>query len=440
MRQRIAVTIALLGCMTTCALPPQAVGEPVDESLAARQEETALAQMRPIPPSNAVIVAWNQKAYDIAFAEDQFLTFKGQRAHAMMHIAMHDALNAVVPAYRQYAHVRRDPSAHPIAAAAQAARDVLLSQYPNQRTILDAELFNSLSSVPDGPPKTRGIALGRHSAAVILALRAGDGWDFPGSYTFGQGPGNYQTTPPWNGFVVQPGFRFAKPFGLKAADQLRPAPPPALESPDYAAAYQEVKERGRADSTLRSPDETGYALWWMEFAEGSVNRLARELVAERRTHLWRAARLFALLNMTLFDGYVATWDAKFEYDHWRPYTAIREAAGDPNPATEPDSGWEPLRPVPPFPEYVSAHAAACAGSFEILRRSFGHHLSFTMQTITAPPEMPTRAFTDFRAAAAECADSRVQLGWHFRYATDAGNRLGRGVARYIVVNHLRPNR
>jgi hypothetical protein len=47
------------------------------------------------------VVAWNTLAHDIAFAEDQFLTFKGQRMLALMHLAMHDALNAIVPVYER---------------------------------------------------------------------------------------------------------------------------------------------------------------------------------------------------------------------------------------------------------------------------------------------------------------------------------------------------
>ena len=46
--------------------------------------------------------------------------------------------------------------------------------------------------------------------------------------------------------------------------------------------------------------------------------------------------------------------------------------------------------------------------------------------------MPTRSFRSFRAAADECADSRVRLGFHFRYATDGGNLLGRRVAGHIL--------
>jgi hypothetical protein len=61
-----------------------------------------------------------------------------------------------------------------------------------------------------------------------------------------------------------------------------------------------------------------------------------------------------------------------------------------------------------------------------------------MRTTTAPEGAPERSFESFDAAAAECADSRVRLGWHFRYATDAGSTLGRAVASWVVERHLRP--
>lgn len=392
-----------------------------------------------IAPSVAgadVVTAWNEQAHDIAFAEDAFLTFKGQRALAMMHIAMHDALNSIVPAYERYAYSGQPRIAHPVAAVAQAAYEVLVSQYPNQRSQLDAQLALWLGRVPNGPRRDHGIALGRATAAAIVTLRTGDGFDVQGTYECRSGPGQYQTTPPWNGFVAQPGFRFAKPFVLAFQSQFRPPPPPPLTSTAYARAYQEVKEVGSAGSTRRTEDQTAYAVWWMEFAEGSVNRLARQLVTEHGLHLWTAARLFAPIGMALFDTYVAVWDSKYEYNHWRPYTAIRVAEADDNPRTTPDITWEPLRPTPSFPEYASAHATACAASFGVLARTLGDKLPFTMETTTAPPGMPTRAFESFDAAAAECADSRVRLGWHYRYSTDAGLALGRKIARHTVQHTL----
>jgi hypothetical protein len=386
-----------------------------------------------------VVVAWNELAYRLAFAEDKFLTFKGHRAFAMMHLAMHDALNAIHSVYGRYAFSGPPaPGADPIAAAAQAAYQVLLSQYPGEKTALDAELGRWLGRASGGPPKERGIALGRSTATAILALRENDGWDAAGTYTFRSEPGQYRTTPDWNGFVLQPGFRHAKPFTLAAPSQFRPSEPPGLSSLAYASALNEVKSVGAASSASRTAEQTATAIWWMEFAEGSVNRLARELVAEAHTNLWVAGRLFAHLNSALFDVYIAVWDAKYEYNHWRPYTAVREAASDGNDATAPDAVWQPLRPTPPFPEYVSAHAAGCAVTFDLLGRVFGDNTSFTMGTVTASPEMPTRSFSSFTAAAAECADSRVWLGWHFRYSVDAGANLGLEIAAHAAATSLTP--
>ena len=384
-----------------------------------------------------VIASWNSLAHDLAFAEDQFLTFKGQRALAMMHLAMHDALNVIVPVYETYAYTGGSGRAHPIAATAQAAYDVLLDQYPGQGAALSPQLARWLADVPGGTLRDRGIALGHAVAAAVLAQRHGDGWDLPGTYDFGEGAGRYQTTPPWKGFVAQPGFRSAKPFVLEYPQQFRPSPPPPLRTSAYARAFREVKKYGAADSLRRTEEQTAYALWWMEFAEGSVNRLARQLVTDRKMHLWHAARLFAHIGVALYDTYVATWDAKYDYDHWRPYTAIRAAETDGNPRTTSDISWEPLRPTPPFPEYSSAHAAACAASFGVLEQAFGRRVSFTMESTTAPPGMATRRFDSFRAAAVECADSRVRLGWHFRYATDAGLVLGRQIARNAHNHSLR---
>jgi PAP2 superfamily len=385
-----------------------------------------------------VVVEWNEKTNEVAFAEDQFQTFKGARAYAMTHIAQHDALNAARPRFEQFAYFGRDRRAHPIAAAAQAAREVLVSEYPAERANIDALLAEQLAGVRDGRRKRAAIELGRRSAAAILAARRGDGYDFQGSYTFEDELGDYQTTPPFDGFVLQPGFRFARPFALASPSQFRPPPPPALTSRAYAAAVNEVKDTGRVDSESRTPDQTGYAVWWMEFVDGSVNRLARDLATRRGMGDWEAARLFAQLNAGLFDSYLAVWDAKFEHNHWRPYTAIRAAAADGNPRTSPDPSWEPLRTTPPFPEYVSAHSAACAGTLEVLADAFGNRTYFTMATTTAPPGMPTRSFRSFRAAADECADSRVRLGFHFRYATDGGKLLGRRVAWHILRHHFEP--
>ena len=60
-----------------------------------------------------------------------------------------------------------------------------------------------------------------------------------------------------------------------------------------------------------------------------------------------------------------------------------------------------------------------------------------MTTTTAPAGMPARSFPGFSAAAEECADSRVRIGFHFRFSTDAGLTLGRKVAAHVLKTTLR---
>jgi hypothetical protein len=379
-----------------------------------------------------IITDWNARAYESAFAEDQFLSFKGQRAHAMMHLAQHDALNSIEKRFYLYLPSKRRPHklashADPRAAAAQAAHDVLLSQYPKDAAAFESLLVQQLGKIPEGAGKEAGRDLGRRTAAAIIAVRADDAITAEGSYTFSTGAGVYQTTPDWKGFVASPALGAARPFMLHSGAQFRPGPPPALSSREYAAALEEVQRFGAVNSKARTADQTAYAVWWMEFAEGSVNRLARKLAAEAQLDLWDTARLFAVLDASLIDIYIAVWDSKFHFNHWRPYTAIRSAA---------DPGWQPLRPTPPTPDYVSAHAAGCAVSFRVLEEFFPRVQEFTMDSKAAPPEMPTRSFASFRAAAHECGDSRVRLGFHFRYAADAGGRMGREIAEYLIAARL----
>lgn len=204
---------------------------------------------------------------------------------------------------------------------------------------------------------------------------------------------------------------------------------------------------GRFKSRSRTADQTHLALWWKDFAESSHNRLARALVAERGTDLWTAARMFALLNMSILDGYIASFDSKFAHNHWRPYTAIRRADHDGNPRTIAEPEWNNTHQhTYAFPSYPSAHGTVCAAGMTVLADTFGTQRRFTMMTRqvnAAGPfspmvklRPPTRRFDSFDAAALECAVSRVYLGIHFRYDSIAGNALGRNVGRHAVDRYL----
>lgn len=355
-----------------------------------------------------------------------------------MYLAMHDALNAIVPRFRQYAFFGTDTSAHPIAAAAQAARDVMNHIYPARQAENDAELAYWLRQVPDGSRKTQGIKLGMASAAAIIKARANDNMLVSGEYALQNPlePGDYRFVPPLE-FVYRPAFGDSIPFGIGSGAEFLPDAPPALTSRAYAKSVNEVKDFGRLHSTSRSEDQTNFAAWWLEFNETQWARILRQLAETRRMTLIDAVRMFALATMANVDATVAVWHAKNHYDFWRPSHAVQLGDTDGNPLTEADTNWVSEHTVPPLQEYPSAHAIQCQAIARTLRSIFGtDHVRFATQSATALPSNPVRSFSRLSTASRECRESRIMAGYHYRFSVNVGARMGNAIARKIVHTQL----
>ncbi|HMB52523.1 MAG TPA: hypothetical protein VKU40_04360, partial [Thermoanaerobaculia bacterium] len=140
------------------------------------------ASAPPPEPSADPLVAWNERVLAMAEEEDGFLTLKGLRTAAMMHVAVHDALNAVDRRYAPYAYDGEAPEADPQAAAAEAAYGVVVSQFPDHEPALAAARDEWLAAVDDGEAKSAGRAVGRAAAEAILAERDADRWDGEAAY------------------------------------------------------------------------------------------------------------------------------------------------------------------------------------------------------------------------------------------------------------------
>src|SRR5262245_55698940 len=187
-----------------------------------------------------VVTDWNVITVQTAAAAG----LNPQRQHrvaAMVHIAMHDAVNSVAPRYKRYA-VRVPRAAHASieAAAVQAAYGVLIRLLPSQAATLDAARSASLSKIQDGSSREAGVAVGEAVAGQIVFLRSKDGSDVDGTYTFGSGPGEYQRTPPTFGNPAVPAWPFVAPFVLKRGDQFRTEGPPSLTSEEWAEDFNET--------------------------------------------------------------------------------------------------------------------------------------------------------------------------------------------------------
>ena len=229
-----------------------------------------------------------------------------------------------------------------------------------------------------------------------------------------------------------------RPFVLRSASQFRPAPPPALTSPKYAADFSEVHSLGELNSTTRTADETAIGTFWGAAPIWIVwNQVADQAAVGFGNSLEQNARLFEVLDTTMADGAIALYDAKYAYHRWRPITAIT-ATDQGNPNTTADPNWKPLANTANDPSYPGAHAAFSQAASTVLEDFFGTDVfSFSL---TNPSVGITRTFGSFSQASDEASASRIFAGQHFRYDEEAGQALGNQVADFVTDHALLQSR
>lgn len=422
----------------------------------------------PVDAADNAVLVWNANAADAAVAVGLAPLnnpLDESRMYAMTQIAVHDALNAIDPRSKPYsysARAPRDSSAE--AAVAAAARGVLVSALAglpapfvdgSAPAIAGVELdyAEALAALPADGSTEAGVAVGQAAAAAILADRADDGSDTPRfvvDYPQGTAPGEWRFTP-GAALAFAPGWGDVEPFALRDSSRYRSGRPYDVESRRYAADLEEVRRLGGdgvTTPTLRTPEQTQVAHFWWESSPMMWNRIARTVSVDREIDLWEQARLFALLNVSLADGYIASFDTKYSDPFWRPVTAIREAGSDGNPRTTADPTWTPLEATPPIPEYDSAHAVEGGAAAAVLAGFFGtDRIEFSACSLTLPAggtctdtDPVLRHYDSFSQAARENAESRIYIGFHFRYAVETGTRHGERIGASVVRRLFEPER
>jgi hypothetical protein len=414
------------------------------------------------------VITWNENAAKAATAACLHQSGNGlaeARMYAMVHAAVHDAVNAIDRRSRPYAfEMDVNGPASTDAAVAAAARNVLVSviaglpESPactaNGIAQTDVMYAAALAAIPDGPAKTNGIAVGQAAAGAIITERVGDRSDAPlvdFDYPQGTEPGEWRFTPDSPPLAFAPSWGRVTPFVLKRSSQFRPQGPYDVGSKKYAADYNEIKNLGGDDDvtpSMRTPDQTEIGLFWIESSPLAWNRLARAISVSRGFNLWENARLFGLLNLAMADGYIASWEAKYHYNFWRPVTAIRLGDADGNPDTQGVADWTPLVTTYPMPDHDSGHAVQGGVAAEILKQVFGtDRVAFTACSMTVgagatcdDPAPILRSYSSFSQAADENAVSRIYIGIHFRRAVEEGLQHGRKIAEYAVHQFLKPVR
>ncbi|MGD0723337.1 MAG: vanadium-dependent haloperoxidase [Roseiarcus sp.] len=386
------------------------------------------------PASADVITDWNDKA--VAFGVSRNMgPAPAERIIAMTQLAMFDAVNSIERKYRPYlVQLPAAASASKEAAAAAAAGTVLAAVDPRTQDEVKAALAAYLAAIPNGAAKDEGIKLGEAIAAKILEARTNDGARAPDTYRPRTTAGVYVPTAP----PLVPQWPGVKPFALTSASQFRPAAPIALNSAEWAADYNEIKELGGLTSTKRSARQTADARFWLAVDGRVYYPVIRTLAQAKELSIVDCARLFALAAVARADAQIAVFDAKYHYGFWRPVTAIRNGDIDDNPATERDAAWQPTDATPMHPEYPCAHCIVSASLAGVVQAVFGTP-EMPEVSITSPtaPGIVHR-WTDVRAFTDEVSQARIWAGFHYRFSTRVGQDMGYKIGEYVVKNLMQP--
>jgi len=365
---------------------------------------------------------------------------------AYVDVAMYDAVNAIGGHFKPFAvETYAPPGASQDAAAATAARDVLVHYFSGQALALNADWSASMAAIADGQAKTDGISVGHAVAAQWLSLRTGDGLEAPVAYVWGHGPGIWEPVPTFPApppntppAPVAPWQAQFKPFALLSADQFLAdvPPPPSLTSATFTRDSNQTKDYGALNSSVRTPEQTEIGRFWTDNPAAQFSRSLRALIASQGLDTARAARLGAMSFVALADSVTACFNAKYHFAFWRPYTAIHNADTDGNPDTVADPNWVPLAVTPGHPEYPAAHGCGTEALMDTLTEFFEtEEIPFT---VTSTVTGTTHAFNNFEDVVTEVDNARIYGGMHFHHSVKEGNRLGRRVADYVLRTQFRP--
>jgi hypothetical protein len=367
---------------------------------------------------------------------------------ATFHAAIYDTVNSVTRTHRSW--LNHEPAPVDInvdAAVASAAFTVLNTlwgQATNPRNFKVA-YDQALAAIPEGTPKSEGIAWGKKIAELILTERATSGYDkpVPGQYS-SQDPGKWRETP--SGFrpAVLPHIAKCKPFVMTACDQFRAPPPPALDSKEFADELAYVAKVGARDGAERTEYETLSTPFWADdlgsaTPPGHWNVIAQDLVRRKNLSVPETARLYALLNFANADAGISCWDTKFFYRTWRPETGIRELDTKTNSHMVPQPDFIPNMPSPAFPSYTSGHSTFSSAASRILERFFAtDDIEFTTHSDGLPGAV--RTFKKLSDARKEIGMSRVWGGIHTMADNLAGQECGLKLADFVFENALQPTK
>jgi hypothetical protein len=396
---------------------------------------TAAALSSAVSSADAV-TDWNVIAGDVVTAE-RMGTPPANRVMAIVQTATYHAVNAITRRYPGTTPGLDAAAGASIEAAVAAVNRAVLSELvPAQRSAIDAAYQRAIAKLPDGTPRTTGIAVGERAAAAVLAARADDGVTAREAYRPQVTAGVYVPT----AMPAASQWPQRRPWLMTSPEQFQPGPPPALGGAAWAQDYNEIKAIGEKTSSVRSAEQTAIARFWEATLPPIYHGIVRSVASGPGREVTRNARLFAAVTQAVDDAMIAVFAAKYHYAFWRPVTAIRNGDLDGNDATERAASWVPLIDTPMHPEYPCAHCIVAATIGTVLRAEIGAGATPTLTASSPTAGGAVRTWSTIEAFVAEVANARVYGGVHYRSSTKAAAAMGEQIGALAAAKHLQPPR
>ena len=296
-----------------------------------------------------------------------------------------------------------------------------------------------LAAIPDGPPKTDGIAVGEATAQSVLGARSKDNFYNTATYSNAAAePGVWQSvaaaTPYATAGANDYAMAFTLPLTAASPDARRIKPPSPLASGKYRRDFEGTKADGALNSTSRTSAMTNVVQFWTESGFTLWSRNARNIVTARGLDEFEAARALAAFSVATGDAMLACFESKYAHNFWRPWQGIQRADQDGNPRTDPDRDWTPAVRAN-HPEYPAGHGCYAGAATTVLALLFGDFpvtLTSTGAQVVGWPVVPSTRYESLDDINDDNADARVWGGLHWRTTMERSSRWSAKVARHAV--------
>lgn len=370
--------------------------------------------------------------------------------HTMVHLAVYDAVVAIDGGYRPFATRIAAPRGADVRAAVATA--AYLTARPRivaaNLPAFDQAYATYMANLPLSPAVTDGIAVGTQAAEGMLALRATDNFTAVVPYAcsavqpaIGEFlPDTGCPAAPTSAQPVDVKVGGIQPFTVQNISAFNVSGPPPMASAVYTRDFAETRDYGRAEGSLRTPEETDVAWFWSENPYVHWNRNLIALAVANDEDVAGTARLFAMVHVSVADAIIAGFGAKYQHRFWRPRTAIPLADFDGNDATAGDATWRPLLSVN-HPEYPSGHGFWSTALISAISSYYGTtNVAWTITTSkTAVPALvrTERTYTNLITLLQEIGNARIWGGLHWRQSIRDGARIGARVGAHVHATQFR---